>query len=229
MKMTAMITSWIGLALVGLLGWVIPWVTSSGDDGPLHLAGRAARDEPDRAGLGAINAWYAEYGWVVIGALMLAFGLFAMFTAQRDRWVAVLGYLLGAGLLIAGGFGTFGTFGTFGSELGQSTSSTMTFVGVMVAAAIMLVMAALSFRRAAFVGALPAAIAALVGNGWSMWFMLDVDQSPALSVSALGWGLPAGHFLVLVGALLSVAVAGRNKTDQPPTAGRATAPEPTAY
>lgn len=214
MKIAAMITTWVGLALVGLLGWVIPWVTSGDGDGPLYLAGAAARDAPDRAGLGALNAWYAGYGWVVIGALMLAFGLFAMFSSQRDRWVAAVGYLLGAGFLIAGGFGTFG------GELGESTSGTMTFVGVMVVAVIMLVMAVLSFRRAAFIGALPGAIAALVGIAWSAWFMVDVDQTPALTVSVLGWGLPVGHILVLVGALLSIAVAGRNKTDQPADAGR---------
>ncbi|WP_106849128.1 hypothetical protein [Blastococcus sp. Marseille-P5729] len=50
--------------------------------------------------------------------------------------------------------------------------------------------------------------------------MADVDQTPALTTSVLGWGLPAGHFLVLVGALLSIAVAGRSKTDQPAAAGR---------
>lgn len=213
MKLTALITTWLGLAGIALLGWLIPWVSTQDGDGPITTAAEAVRDEPDRAGLGAIPGFYATHAWLYLLLLMAALGLFAMFTSRRDRWVAVLGNLAGAALL------STAAFGVLGSAVEDGVRDSIGVVGAVIGLVIMLVMAVFSACRAAFIGALPTALVALVGLAWSVWLVLGSPQSEQLSVSWLGWLLPTSHFLVLVGALVSVAVAGRNKSDEPAVPG----------
>ncbi|WP_134322061.1 hypothetical protein [Cumulibacter soli] len=208
MKIAAWLTTWIGIALIGLLGWVVPWVTNGPDEGGLITAAQAIDNAPGRAGVSAIPAFYATTAWIVIGGLIAATGLFAMFSGARDRWIAVIGYVLGAAFL---GLGAFNTWG----GASRSSSENLSFIGVLVAGALMLVMAVLSTRGAAFIGAVPAALAALVGLAWSIWFVAAAPQTEVLSVSTLGWALPAAHLLALIGSLLSIAIAGRNKAVSP--------------
>lgn len=223
MKLTAWLFTWIGAALIAAMGWIIPWVTYGLDDGPITDAAIAIRDEPDRAGFGALPALYGTYGWIVIGVLIVACGAFAMFSGPRDRWVAVVGYVVFAGLLAVG------AFGTYGDSSGRTWDETLTFYGALAAAVVMVLMAVLSIRGSAFLGAIPAALAALVGLAWSIWFVAAAPQAGVVTVSVLGWALPVAHLLALLGALISIAIAGRNKSAAPsPTAPRAPAPAPTS-
>lgn len=212
MKLTALLTTWIGTALIGLFGWVISWVTYGPDEGPITEAAMAIRDEPNDAGFGAIPALYATHAWLVIGVLIAACGLFAMFSGPRDRWVAVVGYLLVATFL------ALGAFGTYGDSSGRTSEETLIFYGALVAAAIMVLMAIVSARGAAFLGALPVALVALIGLAWSIWFIVGAPTTSAVSLSTLGWALPVAHVMALVGALISVAIAGRNKATPAPAA-----------
>lgn len=218
MKITALLMTWIGTALILLFGWLIPWITYSSREGAITLAATAIRDEPDRAGFSAIPAFYASYAWIVIGVLIAACGLFAMFSGPRDRWFAVVAYVLCAAFL------GLGAFGTYGDSSGRSSEETLTFYGALAAAVVMLLMAILSTRGAAFLGALPAALAALVGLAWSVWFVAAAPVDGPVEVSVLGWGLPAAHLVALLGALLSVAIAGRNKSSSGTNERRGTAP-----
>lgn len=222
MKITAWLTTWIGLALIALLGWVIPWMTIGNDSGALMRGADAVRDEPNRAGLDAIPGFYVTHGWVIIAGLLAAFATFAMFTARGDKWIAVLGYLAGAAAL------GFAAYRLITASERSSNETLLLYVAIGVAV-VMLLMMVLSFRRAAFIGAIPAALLALIGLGWSIWLLLGSHDGP-LALSWRGWGLPLAHFLVLVGALLAIAVAGRNKTADPPTArpGRTTDDAPFA-
>lgn len=217
MKIIAWLCTWAGIALIGLFGWVVPWVSDDVEEGAILNAADIMRFTVDRAGIGAAPALYASHAWIVIGGVIAAFGLFMMFNGQRDRWVAVVGYVLGGAYLGAGAFGTFGG----GAELASEES--LLFAGALGAAAVMLIMAALSLHRSAFLGALPAGFAALVGLGWSIWFIVSASDSSRMELSPVGWALPGAHALVLIGALLSIAAAGRDKQSTPKTPAGSTA------
>lgn len=211
MKIIAWLCTWAGIALIGLFGWVVPWVSDGEREGAITRAADTMKFAVYRAEIGAAPALYASHAWIVIGGVIAAFGLFMMFSGRRDRWIAVVGYVLGGAYLGVGAFGTFGV----GAELAPEES--LLFAGALGAAAVMLIMAALSLHRSAFLGAIPAGFAALVGLGWSIWFLVSASDSSRMELSALGWALPGAHVLILIGALLSIAAAGRDKQSTPQT------------
>lgn len=206
MKLVALLTTWLATALLGAFGWAIPWITHAGREGPLTEAAQAIRDEPGSAGLDPLPAFYASHAWIAILAVFAVCGLFSMFSGPRDRWVAVAGYLLLAALL------GLGAFGMYGDRKSRTADESLLFYGALTMCAIGLSMSIFSLQRAAFLGALPAAGAALVGLVWSIWFVLSAMRTGVISVSPFGWGLPAAHLLGLIGALISIAVAGRSRS-----------------
>lgn len=212
MTLAAFLLTWIGAGLIALGSLVLTWY----DGSTLFDLSEAAIDN-NSLELSGAPSLFVTIGWYWLLGLIVAFGLFAMFSGPKDKWIAFVGHLL-----LAGGIG-------YGSYLLWTTSDPRTDLVTRLAilgyavAALSVLGAVAAITRLIWAGALLTLVLALAGAVLSIWLIATGVPATGDSFSILSWTVPLGFIVVIVGSLVSVAVNGKNRTEHPQAAKQAPA------
>lgn len=207
MVLIAFLLTWIGAGLLALTAFVLAYADVDGEALASVGLAQAVSGSSDSLGLPSVLGFYAMVGYAALGGLLAATTLFAMFNSRANRWIAVLGYVVLAGLL------GWIAWRMWSPTHPRQQEETIAFYGAIVIAVLMLSSAFLAVRQRAWRVAIIGAVLALVGLGLSIWLMLS--STDAVSFRFYGWLIPLGYLLLAFGALGSIATAGKERMNQP--------------
>ena len=180
----------------------------------------AIRDNP--LGFGGAPGFYLTIGWFALLGLILAFGLFAMFSGPKDKWIALVG-----NLALVGGVG-YGSYLLWTTAPRSELDSRLAIAGFAVAA-LAILGAVAAVTRLVWAGAILALVAALAGAVLSIWLIATGVPDTGDSFSVLSWTVPLGFILAILGTLVAVAVNGKNRTEHPQTPKQRPAGQPAGW
>ncbi|GAB3302068.1 hypothetical protein EK0264_01455 [Epidermidibacterium keratini] len=213
MVLIAFLLTWLGAGLLALTAFVLPYADAGGNTLASIELGQAVYAASDNLGLPTVLGYYAIAGYAALGGLLAATTLFAMFNSRANRWIAVLGYVVLAGLL------GWIAWRMWSPTQARQQGETIAFYAAIVIAVLMLIFAFLAVRQRVWRVAIIGAVLALVGLGLSIWLMLS--STDAVSFRFYGWLIPLGYLLLAFGALGSIAAAGKERMNQPPESASA--------